>query len=349
MRATCLLQKQRLGNTPVRRLQFVRNCRAIRLLTAAATGFETFKVLRCVAAIFLSSSPAFAAATRPALTVTAYCAQDQLYAEPIFKTFEQHTGIKVLAVYDSEAVKTVVLANRLLAERSHPQCDVFWGNEEMRTRQLEALNVFRPTNAWAAFGYRSRRMVINTNFLTISTAPPSLLALTNHTWRGKVALAFPQFGTTAAQFHALRQFWGDAGWQAWCQALAANKPFLVDGNSVVVKIVAKGEAWVGLTDSDDIADGQREGLPVFPLPLAEESLLIPNTVAVVRGAPHPQAAQQLFQYLQSRQVIEKLVGAKALEGVSVMQIRVPTLTPNWREVMNHLEDTTAILSRVFLR
>ncbi len=52
--------------------------------------------------------------------------------------FEKETGIKVKAVYDSEAVKTVGLANRLLAERSHPQCDVFWGNEEMRTRQLAA-------------------------------------------------------------------------------------------------------------------------------------------------------------------------------------------------------------------
>jgi len=71
-------------------------------------------------------------------TVIAYCAQDQTYAEAIFRDFQKETGIKVRAVYDSEAVKTVGLANRLLAERSHPQCDVFWGNEEMRTRQMAA-------------------------------------------------------------------------------------------------------------------------------------------------------------------------------------------------------------------
>ena len=73
--------------------------------------------------------------------VTVYAAQDQVYAEPILREFEKETGIKVKAVYDSEAVKTVGLANRLLAERSHPQCDVFWGNEEMRTRQLAAQGV----------------------------------------------------------------------------------------------------------------------------------------------------------------------------------------------------------------
>src|SRR5439155_22343482 len=199
-----------------------------------------------------------------------------------FKDFEKQTGIKVGAVYDSEAVKTVGLANRLLAERHHPQCDVFWGNEEMRTRQLAAQDVFRETNGWVAFSYRSRRIVINTNHLSLASAPHSLLELTNGTWRGKVALAYPQFGTTAAHFHALRQHWGDALWQAWCRALAANKPFLVEGNSVVVKIVARGEAWIGLTDSDDIADGGLEGLPVSACPISEETLLIPNTVAVTR-------------------------------------------------------------------
>ena len=75
--------------------------------------------------------------------VIAYCAQDQEYAEPILREFSKQTGIKARAVYDNEAVKTVGLANRLLAEREHPQCDVFWGNEEMRTRQLAAGGVFR--------------------------------------------------------------------------------------------------------------------------------------------------------------------------------------------------------------
>ncbi len=132
--------------------------------------------------------------------VIAYCAQDQEYAEPILAEFTKQTGIRVRAVYDNEAVKTVGLANRLLAERPHPQCDVFWGNEEMRTRQLAAQGVFRETNGWAAVGYRSRRIVINTNQLSLAAAPQSLLELTNAIWRGKVALAYPQFGTTGDAF-----------------------------------------------------------------------------------------------------------------------------------------------------
>jgi len=303
--------------------------------------------------------------------VVIYAAQDQVYAEPILREFEKETGIKVKAVYDSEAVKTVGLANRLLAERSHPQCDVFWGNEEMRTRQLAAQNVFRETNGWAAFGHRSRRIVINTNFVnlvgmrstashtspekngtgwnpSLPAAPTLLLELTNAIWRGKVALAFPQFGTTATHFHALKQLWGEAAWLEWCRALAANKPFIVDGNSVVVKFVGRGEAWIGLTDSDDIAAGQREGLPIAALPLSEDQLLIPNTVGVIRNAPHPANAQRLFLYLHQRAVAEKLVVAKALEDATY-GTDATTMNPDWDALLRELEPTTKQLNEIFLR
>src|SRR5215472_3807739 len=163
-------------------------------------------LIRVVALAFLPTAAIKAATVDRQVVI--YCAQDQVYAEPIFKQFEQQTGVRVLPVYDNEAVKTVGLANRLLAERGHPVCDVFWGNEEMRTRLLAAQNVFRETNGWAAFGYRSRRVLINTNRLSVGSAPKSLFELTNSIWGGKLALAYPQFGTTATHFHVLRQHWG---------------------------------------------------------------------------------------------------------------------------------------------
>lgn len=338
-----------------------------------SSGFKWFVRLAVLTIIALLAMPAF---LDPNLqfsspVVIVYAAQDQVYAEPILREFEKETGIKVKAVYDSEAVKTVGLANRLLAERSHPQCDVFWGNEEMRTRQLAAQGVFRETNGWAGFGFRSRRIVINTNYVnpvgtrstasptlpenngtgwspSLPAAPASLLELTNEIWRGKVALAFPQFGTTATHFQALKRLWGEDRWLAWCRALAANKPFIVDGNSVVVKQVARGEAWIGLTDSDDIAAGQREGLPIAALPLTEESLLIPNTAAVIRNAPHLANAQKLFEYLLRREVAEKLVAANALEGAT-HRTDATMMKPDWDTLLRDLETTTKQLNEIFLR
>jgi len=321
--------------------------RTFRACRQALVGFRSSG---CVAALLLglwvcgcSSRP------EPGSEVVVYAAQDQVYAEPILREFTEQTGVKVRAVYDSEAVKTVAIANRLLAERSHPQCDVFWGNEELRTRQLAAEGVFRATNGWAAFGYRSRRIVVNTNQLALADAPQRLEQLTNAIWRGRVALAYPLFGTTATHFLALRQAWGEARWLAWCRALQANQPFVLDGNSLVVRWVGRGEAWVGLTDSDDIAAGQREGLPVAALPLTPESLLIPNTVAVVRHAPHPEAAQRLFQYLQNPPVARQLVAAHALEGRAVDRAATSTLHPDWPALRREMDAGAQALKAIFLR
>ena len=278
-------------------------------------------------------------------TVVVYTSQDEVYAEPILQEFTRKTGIAALAVYDSEAVKTVGLVNRLLTEKEHPQCDVFWNNEEFRTRQLEAQGVLRETNPWVAFGFRTRRLVVNTNLMTLANAPRRLSALTNETFRGKAAVAYPLFGTTSTHFLALRQRWGEAAWTQWCRDFASNKPFLVDGNSVVVKMVAKGEAVMGISDSDDVIAGQREGLPVDSLVLEEDGLAIRNTVAVIRHAPHAEAAQKLLDYLQSDEVFKKLVAAGAVEAVS----------PNrddhlqWDDLLKKQERAVEILKGVFLR
>ncbi len=283
----------------------------------------------------------------PKRTVTLYTSQDQNFAEPILHRFTKRHGIRVQTVFDSEAVKTVGLANRLLAETNHPQCDVWWSNEALRTRQLAARGVFRDTNSVATFGFRSRRLVVNTNLLALAQAPATLLELTNARWRGKVALAYPMFGTTSAHFLALRQHWGEAGWLAWCRALAANKPFLVDGNSVVVKLVGRGEAAIGLTDSDDILAGEVQRLPIAGGPITGESLLIPNSVAIVRGAPHGAEAEELFHYLRSDEVINDLIEAGALEGAQP-GVR-PRLNTDWDGVLADLDRANAQLKEIFLR
>jgi len=215
---------------------------------------------------------------------------------------------------------------------------------------VAARGVFRQSNGWTRLGYRTRRIVINTNFLTAAAAPRAFRDATNAAWRGKLALAYPLFGTTATHFHALRQHWGDGAWQNWCRALAANKPFLVDGNSVVVKMVSRGEAWFGFTDSDDIAGAQREGFPVAPLPVTDETLFIPNTVGVIRNCPHPAAAERLYEYLSNAKVSEKLVEARALEGAALDPATAARgLTVDWEQLLRDLDAVTGETKEIFLR
>jgi iron(III) transport system substrate-binding protein len=275
--------------------------------------------------------------------VIIYTSQDQEYAEPIFNNFTKQTGVKVRAVYDNEAAKTVGLVNRLIAEKNNPQCDVFWNNEELRTRQLARDGIVNSN--WVAFGMRTRRLVVTTNLLPLARAPHDVLALTNKEYFGKVALAYPLFGTTSAHFLALREHLGQPGWENWCRALAANKPLVVDGNSVVVKMVGKGEAIVGLTDSDDVINGQREGLPVDSVLLQKDGFEIPNTAAIVSNAPHGSAAKKLVDYLQSPEVLADLRKAGAIEPSN----RATNSSINWNDLLATQNQNLEFLKGLFLR
>lgn len=269
-------------------------------------------------------------------TVVVYTSQDQIYAEPLLAEFTRQTGIKVLPIFDSESVKTAGLAQRLIAEKDNPKADVFWSNEEMISHHLAELGAL-DSNAWITAGYRTRRLVINTNFVSPQDAPKTLTELTNSKWSGKIALAYPIYGTTAAHFVGLRQSWGDDRFRAWCKALAANKPFVVDGNSVVVRMVGAGEAWIGLSDSDDFAAGLRNGWPLASIPAGYDLLTIPSSVGIVRGAPHPAEAEAFFKFAQSEDAVKRLVANNALEGFAApnkaMKLKQPAPVDDTRELL----------------
>jgi iron(III) transport system substrate-binding protein len=245
--------------------------------------------------------------------VVVYTSQDQVFAEPVLREFEKQTGIAVRPVFDSESVKTAGLVHRLNAEASHPQCDLFWNNEELLSQALINKGVLE-RETLAKFGYRQRVMVFNTNLINAAGLPKSLSELAQPRWKSKVALAYPVFGTTFFHFVALRQKWGETEWKNWVLGLKQNGARIVDGNSVVVKLVGKGEAVLGLSDSDDAAAALREGFPIQAVFFPEEMPLISNTVGIVKGAPHREEALQLQKYLASDAVVEQLVSLNALKG-----------------------------------
>ncbi len=273
-------------------------------------------------------------------SVTVYTSQDQVYAEPVLRQFEQETGVRVRAVYDSEAVKTVGLINRLIAEKNHPRCDLFWNNEAFRTHQLAARGVLAADEPIKSFGARTRQWVWNTNQLGRAELPPNLASLTNAQWRGKVAIALPLFGTTATHFQVLRQRLGKARWQAWCRALLANGVMTVDGNSTVVHLVGRGEVTLGLTDSDDVRAGVRNGLPIAGQSLGTDGLVIRNTLGHIRAAPRPGLAKRLANFLQSPRVRTALVEAGAIdpgEAPATVVIAWPSLVEANEQAVNELQ------------
>ena len=259
--------------------------------------------------------------------VVLYCSVDQNIAEPIVAAFQKRTGIEVLARYDTEASKTVGLVQRLRSEAraGRPTADVFWSSEVFYTIRLAREGLLEPyvpptaedlparfidpQRRWHGFALRARVIAYNTRRVRAEEAPRRLEDLLDARWRGRVVMAAPEFGTTGGDVASWFVHYGTERAEEILRGLKAGGVRLVDGNSTAVRAVARGQADVCLTDTDDVYAAQRNGWPVamnFLDQGGEGVLVIPNTVALVRGGPHPAEGKALVAFLLSARAEEML-------------------------------------------
>jgi len=265
--------------------------------------------------------------------VVVYTALDKDFSQPIFDDFTQQTGITVLAKFDTEATKTVGLVNEIIAERERPRCDLFWNNEILNSIRLEKrqlLDVYASPaasdfpemyraadGAWHGFAARARVLIVNTDRVPHAEWPDSIRDLVDPKWKDQVGIAKPLFGTTATHAACLFAVWGDEPAKTFFRQLKSNARVLA-GNKQVALAVASGQLAFGLTDTDDAIIELEKGLPVaivYPDREPDQlgTLFIPNTLAIVRGAPRRDAARQLVDYLLSPAVEEKLAAGRSAQ------------------------------------
>jgi iron(III) transport system substrate-binding protein len=246
-----------------------------------------------------------------------YVSVDQVHAEPVLREFERQSGIAVRAVFDVEASKATGLANRLAAEKSRPQADVFWNSEFVQTLRLKrdgVLAASRPRGAvtlpeslrdrdgfWYACGARFRVILANTNRLAPAARPRRWedFVKSQHP-ASDLAIASPLFGTSADQAAALYSVWGAQRTRRLYEQLKARNVRIADGNSAVRDLVVQGAASAGWTDSDDACGAVGQGAPVeliLPDQDGQGTLLVPGTAAQIAGAPHPREALEMMEFL----------------------------------------------------
>ena len=261
-----------------------------------------------------------------------YVSTDRVFSEPVLRAFEQRTGIRVNAVYDTEETKSTGLANRLIAERERAQADVFWSNEPVRTLVLKERGVLAPYRSpsaaeipatlkdpdgyWTGFSARVRVIAYNKKLVPDNEAPSSVLQLADPKWKGQVAIADPRFGSTSFHVAALYVTLGDDKADDFFRRLKANGVKIVPGNSVVRDMVVSGEVKVGLTDTDDVNVALESGAPIGMIMPDSEGMgvpMMPNLVSMIAGAPHPAEAKQMIDYLLSPDVEAMLAKSEAVQ------------------------------------
>lgn len=261
--------------------------------------------------------------------VVLYSSVDDFVLREVVAAFEDETGLRVRLLGDTEATKTTGLVERLIAERDEPRADVWWSSEPFGTIRLGGLGLLEPAEidpppvvypglagrldapdgSWYGFALRARVLAVREG----SERPRRLAELTEERFAGRVGIARPRFGTTRGHMAALLTTFGEPAFRGWLEAMAANGMRIYDGNSTVVRAVSEGEIDVCLTDTDDVWVAQANGRAVVAVYEVDDGapvgggtsgalpsvgpMLIPNTVARVRGGPNEDAALRLMRFL----------------------------------------------------
>ncbi len=274
-----------------------------------------------------STAPAPSEATA-SREVVAYVALDREFSEPILESFSGRSGIDVKAKYDVESTKTVGLTTLLIAEATTPRCDLFWNNEILNTLRLKKRGMLAEWTlpnaadypegyrdkggAWYGFAARARVLIVNTKAIPATKdRPTSIHDLADPTWKGKTGIAKPLAGTTATHAACLFAVLGDVKAKEFFAAIKANDVKVLSGNKQVALDVGAGRLAFGLTDTDDAIAEVDAGRPVAIIyPDRRDAqmgtLFIPNTIAILKGAPHRKAAESLAIHLLSPVVEETL-------------------------------------------
>ena len=285
----------------------------------------------------------FGACSRIVRQVVAYTSVDQVFSEPVFQAFERQSGIRVRAVYDTEETKSTGVLNRLIAEAQNPQADVFWSGDPVRPFQLIRRNlveryvspesagipeVFKAADGtWTGFAARARVLLASRSRIGHDDPDPprGIGDLASSRWRGQTTIANPLYGTTTMHIGALFSAWGEARTRAFLDSLKTNGVRIASSNGEVKRLVAAGEVALGLTDTDDANEARREGANVTVIyPDQDElgTLVIPTSVVLMRGAPHPETARALIDYLLSADVERQIA-----ESAAHMPLRADVPTP----------------------
>jgi iron(III) transport system substrate-binding protein len=301
--------------------------------------------------------------------VTWYTAQtDGETAERIGRTFTaRYPGVKVTVVRTTAQVAferlSAELKNKTLA------CDVFSStdpghDETLKQKGLlaryvpqseaELVPAFRGFDEDGYYHTTSGGLVLiayNTAKVKPEDAPKNWPDLLAPQWNRQVAVGHPAFsGFVGTWVVAMRKLYG---W-SFFESLEKNQPQV--GRSIIdtTTMLTAGERTVGASSSTSTLHAVDKGNPLAVVHPTDGSLLIIAASGVMAGAPHPNAARLLMEFLQSGEVakisvaqraeslrpeVASLPGAKPFTEIKTFQLTVAETLKGIPEVIEQWRDT----------
>ena len=275
------------------------------------TGIAARWVLGLVA---LSAGVALAQApdaerARKERTVTLYTSMQLVDSRPLTEAFEKKYGIKVNLWRASgenvaQRVVTEARGGRFevdVVETDGAQMEILHREKRLTPLSLPSMNDIPAEIIPAHRDYVPTRLTLyvlafNTNRVPPAEAPKSYADLLDPKWAGRFALE----ADDVAWFAAVARAMGDEQGLAYFRRLAAMKPQVRKGHTLMAELVASGEVDLALdAHVQGVARLKDKGAPIDWRPL-DPAFGQPSSVGVAKQAPHPHAAALLADFILSR-------------------------------------------------
>jgi iron(III) transport system substrate-binding protein len=228
---------------------------------------------------------------------------------------EKYPGITVEVVNGSAGE----LTSRIAAESENPQGDIMWGalntsdgdthkalfEHWLSEHESEIMDDYKSLNGFYNLDHLSTTVFcVNTDLeKELGLDIKGYADLLNPKLKGRIVLSDPNSSSAAWNNVAnIMAVYGHDSPEAWdlIEKLLRNDMVIVTSSSVCFKAVADGEYVVGLTYEDGastlLKSGAKNIKMVYP---AEGASAFAFGCAVIKNAPHMEAAKAMVNYLQS--------------------------------------------------
>lgn len=254
--------------------------------------------------------------------VTVYHSHPADWTEPLFREFEEQTGIKVNVV----SAGTGELLARIQAEQENPLGDIIWGGDAASYVgfQEEYMQPYvspeaasfpeqyqDPNGYWVAFNVEPSVVIYNTKLVSEADAPKSWADVCDPKFKGQIATADPAKSSTGfvALVSMMRAVGGDDDTKAFegLDRLVRNLDGKVQSSSsLTYKTVVDGEYMIGLTYEEAAIKYVRSGADIAIVYPEEGQNVALVPIGIIEGCKNEDNAKAFIDFALSKDVQAQL-------------------------------------------
>jgi iron(III) transport system substrate-binding protein len=247
--------------------------------------------------------------------VVVYTAHEDSILNALAPRFEKETGIRL------EYVKlgSGDVINRAKAEAANPQADVIWsiGGEQLEAESAilapytpkdwdKIASVFKVGTNWLPYTGIMNVFIVNTKMVSADKMPRKWTDLADSRFAKLVSSArADKSGSSYMQLCNTLLVYKDKGWDVY-KGIMKNMVVSASSGSVP-KFVNDGEQAVGITLEDNAFRYVQGGGPVKIVYPEDGTVAAPDGIALLKGAPNPEAGKIFIDWCLSKPIQEYLV------------------------------------------